>query len=255
MSLANMPTPPRTGRLLRIGWKTAHSDICRELFAAEDVREFLTGLAAEAGPVTSDLQGGARDLLQEAALLHVISESLNSQGDDRVLMCIRPVTKFTTAEPAQLPLLYAELYAGLPGMTAAPVETGAGLSDWQAVLVEGRQAQPLVQAEEGTHLFFSANGGIEPAQVLAVPLAPDQDELSALEARQEERMSWLQSLDQGEATPEDDPFALGRVIRIYDSQSTTLDLRTGLMLTGLPKAKDLRTFLLSSLLVPPALLE
>jgi hypothetical protein len=43
------------------------------------------------------------------------------------------------------------------------------------------------------------------------------------------------------------------VIRIYDEKGLTVDLRSGLMTTGMPLASDLRTFLLSMLALPEEL--
>lgn len=60
----------------------------------------------------------------------------------------------------------------------------------------------------------------------------------------------MAALARGEAEPEDDPLAIGPVVRRYEENGPTLDLRTGLITHEWPGARDLRTFLLAQLPTP-----
>src|SRR5262249_15947240 len=63
-----------------------------------------------------------------------------------------------------------------------------------------------------------------------LPLAERDDPADTFRAHWQQRQDWQRALAEGTATVEEDPFRLKPVVRIYDEQSATLDVRTGLIL-------------------------
>ena len=61
------------------------------------------------------------------------------------------------------------------------------------------------------------------------------------------RRAWLDRVDRGEATLDEDPFPWGPVVRICDERSATVDLRTRMSVAGWPAESDLRTFVAAAL--------
>ena len=61
------------------------------------------------------------------------------------------------------------------------------------------------------------------------------------------RRAWLDRVDRGEATLDEDPFPWGPVVRIYDERTATVDLRTRMSVAGWPAKSDLTTFVAAGL--------
>jgi hypothetical protein len=140
------------------------------------------------------------------------------------------------------------------------------------LVVKGPHAEALARVEEGTHLFCPAHENLVPVQVGVRPLADGEDPAAAFAALAESRRGWLTQLAEGTATVDDDPFRLRPVLRVYDEQGATLDLRTGLLSPTLPSpearerfahhdelprdlAEAVRTFVLAALPLPPEFLS
>ena len=141
------------------------------------------------------------------------------------------------------------------------------------LVVEGASSGPMVTSEIGTHLMVDRQGSLVPIQVNRLPSGGPNDEghgerpgLSrcvedALHAWDgvlspgpslwrcfnEAWQAWLERVDRGEATLDDDPFPMGPVVRIYDERTATVDLRTRMSVAGWPGEGDLWTFLKASL--------
>ena len=151
------------------------------------------------------------------------------------------------------------------------------------LVVEGATARPMVSSEIGTHLMVDRLGGLVPVQVGRLPAGPDEEEhgppglsrcvddalrawdeaLREWEAGQsgrdrgdddaprpplrpcfdQTRRAWLDRVDRGEATLDEDPFPMGPVVRIYDERTATVDLRTRRSVAGWPEVNDLWAFL------------
>ncbi len=78
-----------------------------------------------------------------------------------------------------------------------------------------------------------------------MPLEERGEPQAALETALTLRQHWLECLRAGQASPADDPWPAGPVVRVYDGK-TLIDLRTGLigelsmqMLAALPVPAEL----------------
>ena len=114
------------------------------------------------------------------------------------------------------------------------------------LVMEGASAGPLVRNEVGTHLMVHGQGSLIPIQVGMLPPGGPNDEgrgTGALRRRFDDtQRAWLDGVDRGEATLDEDPFPPGSVVRIYDERTATVDLRTRLSVAGWPEAGDIWTF-------------
>ena len=136
----------------------------------------------------------------------------------------------------------------------APVESLREDERWM-LLLEGPGALELARAEAGTELFVPHFENVLPIQHLALPLGDGEEPVAALRALLDRRAEWLAALADGNASVDDDPMAFAALIRIYEHEGRTLDLRSGLACHGVPNAEELRTFLLAQLPLPRELTE
>jgi hypothetical protein len=121
-------------------------------------------------------------------------------------------------------------------------------------VIHGSHAAALAKLEEGTHLVCPAHQNLVPVQLQVVPLAEGQNPKAAFHSFLASRQNWLDQLAVGQAELEDNPLPLLPVLRIYDEQGPTVDLRTGLMAPGFPDGSVLWSFVLSALPLPSELL-
>ena len=61
------------------------------------------------------------------------------------------------------------------------------------------------------------------------------------------RRAWLDRVDRGEATLDEDPFPWGPVVRICDERTATVDLRTRMSVAGFPAESELMSFVAAGL--------
>jgi ATP-dependent Clp protease ATP-binding subunit ClpA len=241
------PRSPAWVRSLRCT-STDHA-LWREFAAAEDVNQYLDSLFESAAHFQSGLQDDARRVVREVALLEAMATRDEAAG--RALIHIRPVSGHRDETPRALRDLYREAFQGWNGAACAPPDGRASEGPLLLVL-DMPGALTLARVEEGTHLFVSTTGEIEPVQVRVLPVAFGADPLVAAAADRAAQDRRQAELGAGRAAPEDDPWRIGPVLRVYDARSGVLDLRSGMIAKGgTPAADDLRTFILLQL-APPA---
>jgi hypothetical protein len=127
----------------------------------------------------------------------------------------------------------------------ATIDSGLLGSEWRVLLADLPGAHGLLRREEGTHLFLMPNR-ILPVQVWVLPLADDDVVMAMISAFMDRRKRW-RAAGGGE---ENDPWRHLPVVRVYDDNSATADLRSGLVAQGMPTEQDLRRFILASLTLP-----
>jgi len=223
--------------------------------AAEEVNHYLSEVATGAVPVDQTPGEQVAQVVREAALLHAMSAA--DPGADRVLIHIRALAEAPTAPQEILRRAYLGLFDRQYGFTCEPVKVGVDedrLGPASALLLlEMPAAQALLAAEAGTHLF-SPDLRLVPVQVMVMPLGPDDDPAAIVRAHGQRHTAWRAALAEGRAAVDDDPWPLRPVVRLYGSNSVTVDLRSGLVSTSpLPTSADLRAFLLSQLPLPEEL--
>ncbi|HXG67301.1 MAG TPA: AAA family ATPase [Blastocatellia bacterium] len=210
------------------------------IVGASDMRRRLRQLAAAATPHGREFEDYLADLLRETALLQTILGVNEQSPAGQALICIRALAESAQRQRAALRDLYGELFGKHLGLEATMMK-GRLDAEGQAgefILLRGPHALTLAKVEEGTHLFYPAHGNIVPLQVTALPLADGEDPMAAI------------AVHAGRDIVFEEPADLLPVIRIYEEQGVTLDLRTGLMTLDMPPAGDLRTFVLSTLQAP-----
>jgi hypothetical protein len=206
-----------------------------DLITAGDVHGRLAELAARAQPLGDTPEDRAIELLHECALLDVMTS--DGATDDRALLQLRPIG----SGGRDLPFLtdfaqaYLHLFPKSTGLSAAMIDVPDANERDRFLLLEMPAICRLLAGEIGTHLFYAPGQTLVPVQIAAIALAPDADPPTI--ARQHRAA----------------PQPLGRVIRIYDPESVTLDLRTALLCDGLPRGEDLRRFILAALPLPTSL--
>jgi hypothetical protein len=206
-----------------------------DLITAGDVHGRLAELAARAQPLGDTPEDRVAELLNECALLDAMTS--DRADNDRALLHLRPIG----SGGRDLPLLteigeaYLHLFPKSTGLAAAVVDLPDANPRDRVLLLEMPAIGSLLAGEIGTHLFYAPGQSLIPVQVTATPLPPDADPPTI--ARQH----------RAAAQP------LGRVIRVYDPESVTLDLRSGLLCDGLPRGEDLRRFVLAALPLPTSL--
>jgi hypothetical protein len=197
--------------------------------AALDINEYLHDLARSAtalatGPNATQLLR----LLDAAALLHTLGEGIRRRGPERVLLWIHSQDGERAACIHDLHFSYRmalpRLHLDIPTWQTR----SEGDNKEAYLIVQGPHAARVAGLESGTHLYCPLHAAVEPVQVEVLPLPPDADAEAILAEQRVRRQSWLQALSAGAATVAEDPFRLGRVVRIYDKRSGLFDLRTGL---------------------------
>ncbi len=243
-------------------WRYAPRHIYKHLAAAEHMRSALDELAEEAGPLPET--GAATEVAHELALLDLMRRTAGHC--ERVALAFKVSQERPSFQMAQILIDHHELCDQLWGIEAALVgrngpETVKARDEYcLEIVLKKQEALPLLQlsgagaseiarAVEGTHLILQRDGRLTPVLVFALTLAEDEDPRDAWRRRQEAQRDWMAALARGEASADDDPLAIPPVVRRYEENGPTLDLRLGFVTTNWPDAGDLRTFLLAQL--PP----
>lgn len=205
--------------------KSVAAPIAPDLIAAVDLRARLSEMAFAAGQKIED---DIAELVRETALLHTLVNAPDESAN--VLINIRVLERDGSSVVDTLLSLYDKLFNRELGLSANVVD------DKGAIIVTGPHALALAGAESGTHLFINADGSFKPVQVYVSPLAVNEKIAGRLA---ESERSQLQP-----------PPPLHPIIRIYDEQVGTLDLRTGLLTARMLTAGELRAFILAMLPLP-----
>src|SRR5262249_34551323 len=140
-----------------------------------------------------------------------------ASADTQVVIRIQPLGRAPAGPAAHLSALYEKFFSQEMGLESVSIKRDGARekSHTEQLLVKGLHALTLAKVEEGMHLFCPAQ---EPYTLVRVS---------------------VRALNHPTATG-DDPFRLPPVIRIYNEQSGTLDLRSELMTPGLPAVSELR---------------
>ena len=224
----------------------------KDVMADESARAQLTedAFAAAAEPV-EEIDASLAELSQDAALLEAMSAA--SEADDRCLLLIRPITSAPSDEWKTLAKSYAAAFdAKFHHFTAEHLDARDVGEPVGLVRVDMPGCRLIFAGEQGTHLFLPATGGTLPVQVFVYPLASadDGEPLSTAQALFAKRAAWRSALSAGELTIADDPFRLAPVVRVYDANRGTVDLRTGAVAPANPSPMDMRRLILAALPVP-----
>ncbi len=235
---------------------SSRRNLWQAAFSLPDHDNLMQELAASA-TVTEDLEQQLIELKRETALLQLLADQNLTEPAQRILFFIRPLGKLQHTHVYTMTERYKKLFAHQWGLEIIVIKL---LPDtlkkilninytWDAelLIIKGRHAEKIARLEEGTHLFINTIDNFVPLQVMAVPLADDEDAMAAYQACYNKRDAWLEKFALGEASIEDDPLRLMPVIRIYDEKGLTLDLRTGLIVNGKPEIAEMRAILLTAL--------
>ncbi|HMC89494.1 MAG TPA: AAA family ATPase, partial [Gemmataceae bacterium] len=222
--------------------------ILREMAAALDINEYLRSLAEQVGPAAS----GAHDqeltaLLQRCAVLQAAADCQRTGAVERVVFWPRGLIAEHQGSANYLRITYRAVFSRL-GLDVSDFpdrdQTSGELGGF--LLLQGPHAWALTCLEAGTHLFCPAHAPVQPIQVEVLPLADEENPAATLSAWRVRRQNWLERLERGEATVQDDPLQPGAVVRVYSEPSSGMvDLRT-----GQAGVKDLGACLLAALPLP-----
>jgi len=254
------PRVPRASELRAMANRDgASGQVLKQLFAAEDIHAYLREMASRANREDNSLKQRLANAVREAALIAMLApraQEDESEEEDRALILLRSHVAHYATYRNWLKKSYMELFSAQFGLETRSLTADhklfLRLDDW--LLARGKGAARLAEAEQGTHLYFDENEVIAPVQVVVFQLRPDARPREAIAEVILERQRWIERLAMNEASVNDDPYPLGRVIRIYDQcdgqTKTTVDLRSGLTAPRFPTMDDLRAFLSASLELP-----
>lgn len=264
-----LPTASNThlrGGLKRVNLRDGNSmrRLLGAMSASQDLVEFFRELGQSA-VAFSRPEEDALELVREAVLLESMRDAMRQKTGESVLLHLQVFGAAT-----YYPNLKGQYHYGLAGAevefvpfareATTPVpgrEVRRPESSIRSVLViHGPHAQAVARLEEGTHLFCPKRGGMVPMQVIAHTLLEGEHPLAAHKRLMESRSAWLAERVAGKATTDSDPFRLRPVVRIYDEQGSSIDVRTGLLGRGfVAHTEELWVFLMSALPLPAELLS
>jgi hypothetical protein len=259
-----------------------------ELFAAQDIHEYLTEMAEQAAVLDeTELERDLRELIEHTALLEFLAPDEDGWPHERVLLLVRSLDERSAPQRDALAKGLLQRFSFRPirqqatrdgdqdaafGLDVRPafgLQRSEEAADSAAVsaalpraamscpsspgnlaglVVEGCHAARLARMEEGTHLFTDAEGRLAPVQVIAWPIQDGEDPAEALSRCLAAREA---SRDHDAAA---DPFRFLPILRIYGhGNGAVLDLRTGGAATA--AAADLTAMLLAALPLPCEFLD
>ncbi len=261
-----------------------------DLFAADDINQYLNDLTADATARNSvgKFEESLLHLLDALALLEAISPTEPGMNHQRCLLLVRTASQAEASQHAALSQRLANAFRytylldegnverfGPTGvfLTTVPKENQPASADWykpsedaafqracarlqtHVIEMEGVAAHQLCSQEVGTHLCRHDAGHFVPYQVIALPLEADDDAVAKLLTFEEEcRQREQQCMETGlEAA--DDPLRFRPLLRIYDAgPSPVVDLRSGVVSTS-SKSQRLRRPAFAALPLPQEIVE
>ena len=235
-------TPPRRNKII-MGILTDR-DFLREMAVAQDVHLYIDDLLADAVPRGGAVQESLQEIVNDLAVLHLTAECVADKEPEEVVLYVWSAQASAADWPLQLVRALDGCFQETANLEAEPGRPG------YALVGRGLTAWPVACLEAGTHLFCPVHGGLEVVQVHAWPVPVGSDPAEMLRGRLQERQRWQQELAAGRVTAEEDPFRLLPVLRIYNENGATLDLRTGLVGRTMP---PLYPFVVGTLPLPPEL--
>jgi ATP-dependent Clp protease ATP-binding subunit ClpA len=205
---AGHPRRSRRTRLTREWYTEPHRDV----FAAQDMNEYLNDLAEQAAAALdeSQIEQELRELIDHAALLEALGPKEYGWRHERILLLLRTLDQRSAKYRKQLltELLRQFQFRPLAPRSSRAAETREafgpdawglfdgtsivsddydapdgpppGANNLAAIGVEGCSAGRLVRVEVGTHLFTDEEGRLIPVQVVAWPMGNDDNWSDAL---------------------------------------------------------------------------
>jgi ATP-dependent Clp protease ATP-binding subunit ClpA len=232
----------------------------KEMFAAEDIREYLREMASQPRDNSQPAREQLARAIGDAALIETLAAQTVEAQPLRALMLIRPLEPSNNDNFSRLAGQFALAFTRHFGLEAKLFTRGRTIFDrhpiWLAL--NGWRAVELARVECGTHLILEHNQYLCPMQIKVFAFRDDQRVREAIKSQLKLHREWQRKLAAEEAGLHDDPWLLDPVVRIYadgfeSSPGTTIDLRSGLTATGFPAADELRMFVAASLPLPPEL--
>ena len=239
-------SPVRRKTLAKWGADGRH--LLREIAAVDDIHAYLREAFSAAPRFGRQLSHQVEQLESEAALLEAMSRFAGAEDDEAVLII--------SAQGQQQPLAdkmlqrYRELFGEGLSLDCKPLEVEGPI---RAIVVSGPHALAVSALEQGTHLFCPRHAGLAPVAVWTLPAASN-DAAATVAEFSRRRRQWLRAVADGSGRVEDNPYPLPPVVRIYNAEGPTFDLRSGLSAPGEATPDELRTFLLAALPSPPELM-
>lgn len=253
---------PRRGRWARFyldhGWKRNPALV--DIIAKKDIQSFFSEMEEKGKEKDTYLKDRLISLYQEFSLLENMLGSRSDGYDDRVLLCLRQTALRSLSMYDELHKMYKSLYDRLWGFSVSPVDQpipegqkpDAG-EDISGLVLEGPGVARLAAIETGTHLFRDKEGQFGVVKMVSVPLSFREDPVERFLDMRRARKQWIDGLEAGKESVEDDSFGFDAVIRLYEPRGVTVDFRTGLATRGMPTEREFRRFLLSQLPLPEEL--
>jgi ATP-dependent Clp protease ATP-binding subunit ClpA len=228
--------------------QTQTTDLWQQMLDAVDLHTLLKEIAAAAPPHGESLKDYLAELLREAALLKTLAQAGEEEANNRILLVIRAAEQGQKKECEWLAKSYQALFEHKLEMrvTRLPESEELRALQAEALLIHGIGASQIAAAEAGTHLFYLPQGRLAPMQVNVLSLG-EQDEQTALREVAEKNKNRLHRTE-GDGNGESS--ALPLVVRVYEADGVTLDLRSRLLTLKPPTAEELRAFLLAMLPLP-----
>jgi ATP-dependent Clp protease ATP-binding subunit ClpA len=253
---------PTTRMLLRHSWET---DLWVALVASENPYDVFREIALNLPGYGEQTEHYLADLIRETSLLELLADEQAMSSPERILVHVKSIVprfqpdtssaigkrlidkalhEKPTLDSRQREKGLSDTYADLLrehfgySADAVPCEQGS------AFAVTGPAVGRLMETEAGTQLVFSDSGSLAPMIVQVLPMAQDDDPVSA-------------ALKLGIAPVNSDarssePFKIPPVVRIHFERDAggAADLRSGLITPRSPTLSEMRAFLLAALPLP-----
>jgi ATP-dependent Clp protease ATP-binding subunit ClpA len=223
--------------------QTHVNDLWQRIVTAADLHALLKDVATDAQPHGERVEESLAELLRECALLETLARVEQGRAGDRVAILIRSMIDAGKTERERLAKAYATLFEYKMGMSVRRLPDFEPISSLnaEALVISGVNAATIALCEAGTHLFYSAHDSLLPLQVEVLPLSEGEVmEVLGTATKQSEPLRRAKA-EAGDLPP---------VIRVYETDGATLDLRSGLMTLKAPTAEELRALLLAGLPLP-----
>jgi ATP-dependent Clp protease ATP-binding subunit ClpC len=233
--------------------QTTAGNLWQRLINAADIRNLCKELAAGAQPHGERLEDDLAELMRETSLLEALARTAGDEPDNRFVLLIHAMDEASGPQRKALAKAYGQLFEHSFGLQVNHLQASGELASLhaEALVMNGAKALKLARCEAGTHLFYTGQGGLMPVQVDLLRLS-DENEMAAIRRIAERLRQRLkpQGVDESNDLPR-----LPDIIRVYESEGVTLDLRSGLMTLRMPAPDELRALVLATLPLPAELAE
>jgi ATP-dependent Clp protease ATP-binding subunit ClpC len=221
--------------------QTGAGGLWQRVVASGDLHALFKELAANTQPHGERLEDYLAELLRETSLLETLAQA--GEADDGVLIVIESLAKGRGTERAALAKAYATLFEHKLAMKVKRLieDEALALLNADALVIHGLKASFIARCETGVHLFYSAHDTLTPLRVSVLGLDEGEEIACIHKAVNRLRQPANQRQEKAESGE------LPPVIRVYETEGATLDLRSGLMTLKMPAAEELRALVLAVL--------